>query len=483
MNKILNKYKSLSVQARASFWFLICAFLQKGISSITTPIFTRLMTNEEFGEFGVFNSWMGIISVFVTFNLFYGVYSQGLVKFSEERAIFSSSLEGLTLTLTVIYTVVYLLFHRFFNELFHLTTIQMLSMFLLMWTSAVFNLWAEEQRVEFKYKAIVAVSLVTSLITPILSIILIKLSEDKVTARIIGSVLVNAICFSVLFVIHIRHGGVFYSKKYWVYAIKYNLPLLPHYLSATVLSSADRIMIEHITGSGDAGIYNLAYSVALIMTIFNTVLMQTISPWMYQKIKDKKIKDIENIAYISLLMIGAVNILLILFAPEIISIFAPKEYYDAVWAIPPVVMSVYFMYSYNLFAKFAFYYEKTNFIMIGSIVGALLNVVLNYLMIPVFGFVAAAYTTLICYMIFAFAHYLFMRKVCRGYCDGIMPYNTKIILIITIVFLILGFTLMITYLNIFVRYAMISTVMILTILFRERIKTAIQVIIAMKKKK
>ena len=483
MNKILNKYKSLSVQARASFWFLICAFLQKGISSITTPIFTRLMTNEEFGEFGVFNSWMGIISVFVTFNLFYGVYSQGLVKFSEERAIFSSSLEGLTLTLTVIYTVVYLLFHRFFNELFHLTTVQMLSMFLLMWTSAVFNLWAEEQRVEFKYKAIVAVSLVTSLITPILSIILIKLSEDKVTARIIGSVLVNAICFSVLFVIHIRHGGVFYSKKYWVYAIKYNLPLLPHYLSATVLSSADRIMIEHITGSGDAGIYNLAYSVALIMTIFNTVLMQTISPWMYQKIKDKKIKDIENIAYISLLMIGAVNILLILFAPEIISIFAPKEYYDAVWAIPPVVMSVYFMYSYNLFAKFAFYYEKTNFIMIGSIVGALLNVVLNYLMIPVFGFVAAAYTTLICYMIFAFAHYLFMRKVCRGYCDGIMPYNTKIILIITIVFLILGFTLMITYLNIFVRYAMISTVMILTILFREKIKTAIQVIIAMKKKK
>jgi O-antigen/teichoic acid export membrane protein len=321
------------------------------------------------------------------------------------------------------------------------------------------------------------------LITPILSIILIKLSEDKVTARIIGSVLVNAICFSVLFVIHIRHGKVFYSKKYWVYAIKYNLPLLPHYLSATVLSSADRIMIEHITGPGDAGIYNLAYSVALIMTIFNTALMQTLSPWMYQKIKDKKIKDIENIAYTSLLMIGAVNILLILFAPEIISIFAPKEYYAAVWAIPPVVMSVYFMYSYNLFAKFAFYYEKTNFVMIASIVGAFLNVVLNYLMIPIFGFVAAAYTTLICYMIFSFVHYLFMQKVCSEYCDGEMPYNTKIILIITTVFLILGFTLMITYLNIFVRYAVIAAVMILCILFRERTKTAIQVIIAMKKKK
>ena len=80
MGNILQKYRKMSVQVRASFWFLICSFLQKGISSITTPIFTRLLTTDEYGQYGAFNSWLGIITIFVTLNLFYGVYTQGLVK-------------------------------------------------------------------------------------------------------------------------------------------------------------------------------------------------------------------------------------------------------------------------------------------------------------------------------------------------------------------------------------------------------------------
>ena len=46
---ITSKYRSLSVQAKAALWFTICSFLQKGISFITVPIFTRLMSTEEYG--------------------------------------------------------------------------------------------------------------------------------------------------------------------------------------------------------------------------------------------------------------------------------------------------------------------------------------------------------------------------------------------------------------------------------------------------
>ena len=45
---ITSKYRSLSVQAKAALWFTICSFLQKGISFITVPIFTRLMSTEEY---------------------------------------------------------------------------------------------------------------------------------------------------------------------------------------------------------------------------------------------------------------------------------------------------------------------------------------------------------------------------------------------------------------------------------------------------
>ena len=481
LGRLVNRYKSLSIQARASFWFLTCAFLQKGLSVLTTPIFVRLMSTEEYGKFGVFNSWFGIISVFVTLNLFSGVYAQGLVKFSHDRRVFSSSLEGLVFTLTTVYTGIYVLFHSYINDLIHLTTVQMLAMLLLIWTSAVFNLWAEEKRVEYKYKIIVAVSLLLSFSKPVLGVILVVLSEDKVTARILGMALIDIIVCSALFILQMKRGRSFYSKRYWRYALKFNIPLIPHYLSATVLSSADRIMIENITGSGDAGVYNLAYSIALIMTIFNTALQQTISPWFYQQIKEKKVEKVERIGYTTLILIGTVNLLLILFAPEIIYVYAPPEYASAVWVIPPVVMSVFFMFSYDLFAKFAFYYERTIIIMIASVTGATLNIILNLIAIPLFGFIAAGYTTLICYILYAVAHYWFMRKVCRENCNGIMPYKTGTILKISMIFLLFGFLFLLTYLNMWVRYGLIALLLIAGVLLREKLMTAIQSVLSLKK--
>ena len=64
----LEKYHSFPVQVRASFWFLICSFLQRGISTLTTPIFTRLLSTAEYGQFNVFNSWLSILCVFITLN-------------------------------------------------------------------------------------------------------------------------------------------------------------------------------------------------------------------------------------------------------------------------------------------------------------------------------------------------------------------------------------------------------------------------------
>ena len=91
MEKIINKYKNLPVMVRASFWFLICSFLQKGISVITTPIYTRLLSTNEYGYYNVFTSWENLIIVIISLNLSFGVYSRGLVKFEEDRKRFSSS--------------------------------------------------------------------------------------------------------------------------------------------------------------------------------------------------------------------------------------------------------------------------------------------------------------------------------------------------------------------------------------------------------
>ena len=480
--EIKKQYQNIPVQIKASLWFLICSFLQKGISILSTPIFTRLLTTAEYGQYNVFNSWLGILSIIITLQLSYGVFAQGLVKFEEDRNIFCSSLQGLSTVLVLIWTIIYFLSHKFWNDLLSLTTVQMLSMLIMIWTTAVFGFWSAEQRVEFKYRALVLVTLLASLAKPLVSVLFVILAEDKVTARILGLVLVELVCYTGLFVSQVKRGKKLYSGKYWKYALAFNIPLIPHYLSQVVLSNSDRIMISGMVGNGEAGIYSLAYSLSSIMQLFNTALMQTLTPWIYQKIKAGRIQDIDPIAHATLMIIALVNLILILLAPEAVAFFAPKTYREAIYIIPPVAMSVFFMYMYDLFAKFAFYYEKTHMIMMASVVGAVLNVVLNYMFINLFGYQAAGYTTLACYMVYAFAHYLIMNKVCGSCCGGIRPYDVRRILVITIPFLILGFAFLCTYDYPIIRYGMIVVTIFLSIICRRWIKTMISQIMELRKK-
>lgn len=480
INKLIINYKSLPVQAKASFCFLICTFLQKGISTVTTPIFTRLLSTSEYGQYSVFNSWLGIITIFVTLNLSAGVYTQGLIKFERDKEIFSSSLQGLTTLLVIFWTTIYLLFHNWWNTLLSLTTVQMLAMLVMIWATSVFNFWAAEQRVHYKYRALVGITITVSLAKPIVGIIFVILAEDKVTARILGLVLVELIAYTALYFIQMYRGKKFYSRNYWRYALSFNMPLIPHYLSQTVLNSTDRIMIKSLIGANEAGIYSLAYSISLIMTLFNTALMQTISPWIYQRINTRKTKEIAPIAYITLIVIAAVNLLLIAFAPEAVSIFAPASYNEAIYIIPPVAMSVYFMYMYDLLAKFAFYYEKTRFIMVASVTGAVANIILNYIFIRIFGYRAAGYTTLACYIIYSICHYLFMNKVCDQFCEGTRPYELKKIMEITLPFLAMGFVLLLTYNFIVIRYGIIAFVCVIIIIKRRVLMAAVQKVMQIK---
>lgn len=478
---LVNKYRNLPIQIRASFWFLICAFLQKGISSITTPIFTRLLSTAEYGQFSVFNSWYSIISIIVSLNLWGGVYMQGLVKFDKERKEFASALQGLTFTLTLGWTIIYLSFHDFWNNLFSLTTVQMLAMLIMIWLTSAFSFWTGEQRLELKYKRMVIITLIASVLKPVVGIVFVILADDKVTARILGLALVELVAYLGCFIVQMVRGKKFFSKKFWRYALLFNLPLVPHYLSMSVLSSADRIMIERLVGESEAGIYSLAYSISLFMMLFNQALFQTIEPWLYKKIKANQVEDISKAAYPSFVLIAGVNLLLIAFAPEVIAIFAPANYYDAIWIVPPVAMSVYFTYAYTFFAAFEFYYEKRKYIAIATVIGAVLNIALNYLFIPIFGYYAAGYTTLFCYILFAVCHYYFMHKICKNNLEGRQPYKLSILLTITVAFVTFGIVLLLTYNYMVVRYILVAIILLIIIIKRKLIIQTVKKIMSLKK--
>lgn len=469
IKNLLNKYKSIPVAAKASLWFAVCSIVQKGISLITIPLFTRLLTTEQYGEFSVYQSWYQIINVFATLNLSLGVFNNGMTKYPAERSKYMSAMQGLSTVVTTLLFCVYLPFKDFINEFTGLSTLLMITIFAECLMIPALSFWTARQRYDFKYIALVVVTVGVAVLSPVLGLIAVNLTEEKGVARILSAALVNVCVGLFFYVLNISRGKKIFVKEYWAFALKFNIPLVPHYLSQIVLSHSNRIMIERMFGETEVAIYSVAYSLSIIMNIVTNSINSSYIPWTYHKMKENNIAPLKKNTSLLLLGVAALSLLPVLLAPELMRIVAPPEYAQGVWIIPPVSTSVYFMFLYSLFGNIEFYYEKTKFVMIASTISAVANIGLNLIFMPKFGYLTAGYVTLVCYIIYTLAHYTFMRKVCKEKLNIKSVYNDKLIVLITVVYLSCTALAMSLYNLVIVRYVVLLIAFIIIAIKRKKL--------------
>ena len=458
---ILSYYNNMSKPVKASFWFVLCNIMQRGVSLLSTPIFTRIMTTEQYGLYSVYNSWYSIILILATLNLSSGVYNNAITHYMDDRDEITSSFQGLSTTVTLILVAVYLVGMGFWTDILELQPLLMLIMIVEIIFVPAYLFWTVGQRYDYEYRKIIPVTTILAVASPVLGIIAVLSTEYKAEARILTYSLVQIIIGIVFYVYNLKKGKKFYSRKYWKYALEFNIPLIPHYLSMTVLNQSDRIMISKMVGNSEAAIYNVAYTVAMLMNIINNAINSSFVPYTYKSLKNKNYDGLKKNTNLLLAFVGIMCILIMAFGPEVIALFATEEYYDAIWVIPPVAASVYFMFLYPLFSNVEFYYGKTKYVMYASCIGAVLNIALNYYFIRIFGYYAAGYTTLVCYIVFSFAHYILQRWIVKKEkIEAEEIYSTKFILLFSVVVLIAMLGMTVTYQHVIIRYFVIVVIAI-----------------------
>ncbi len=433
-NTIKAKYHAMSLPMRASVLFMICGLMQKGIAFLVVPVFTRLMPAEEYGQYSVFLSWYQIIMIFATLNMWNYLINNGMTKYGDDRSNFIASLQGLSTAITIALFLIYIPLSSSWEKASGLSFPVMALMFIELLFMPSFEYYCAVKRYDYKAEKVVLMTLFMTLLIPLISIPLILVSDDKGFAAIFGRVSASIVVYGIVFVHLLRCNRSLYHKEYWRYALKFNLPLIPHFLSLVVLQQSDRIMIERMCGGADAAIYSVAYQAATALQILNMAILNSFVPYTYKAIQNNEKEKVGKAALRLLICVGGLNAFAVLFAPEIIYILAPEEYFDAVYVIPPVAMSNMFMFLFNLFANIEYYWGETRYVAIASLVSAVANIVLNYFMIKQYGFIAAGFTTLFCYVLLSICHYFFMKKVCRQYMDGGAVYNAKKIAAISVIF-------------------------------------------------
>lgn len=433
MKKIINKYKRMGVAAKAGVWFVFCNLLTKGISTITVPIFTRLLTTEEYGTYSIYLSWLNIFTIITSLNLYYGAYNNALNRYRDDktRNRYIASMQGITTSLVVVLALIYVANIDFWNNVIGLPTPIMCLMLIELFVAPATLFWSGRQRFEYHYKKMVIVTLLKSALNPILGLLFVfTWDSHHEMARILG-IAISEVCISgSILVYQFLKGKTFFDKKFWKYALSFNIPLLPHYLSGTILNQGDRIMIQKMVGRGEVAIYSIAYNVGMLIQIFTNAINNAMTPWMYERLNEKDFKAIrKNTTYI-LLGLAMIIIAMMFFAPEVVLIFGSKKYIDAIYVVPPVAASVFFIFLFNIFAIPQMYYEDKRFMPIASMIAAVLNLILNYIFIRIYGYFAAGYTTLVCYIVYSIGHFYFSKAVCKKHMPGVELFEIQKIVLI-----------------------------------------------------
>lgn len=481
--KLYRIYSGLNDQAKVVFWFTFAGFLQRGISIITTPIFTRIMPKEEYGLFSVYIAYYGVIVIVSTMYLHMEVINNAFLKTDNTKERVVSVFQSLALVISASFFMVAFLLREQLSKLMHLPVPAVVIMFAAFMFVEPYHTWVIRKRYEFDYKYPVIASVLISVCTPIVSIIAVLLvPENQGIARIISFACANVIAPGLFFYINnYRLDHSFYDKKLWNYALAFNAPLIIHYLSETLLNQTDRIMINHFDGSGNVGVYSIAISVSTLFTIFSSALNSAFVPWTFQQIKEKGFEPIAKIGYMVLEFLALILSVMIIFGPEIVYILAGKEYMGAVSLIPTLSASTFFGYMYQLFSRFELYYEKKIYTVISTVTAAVVNILLNMWWIPKFGFHAAGYSTLLAHILFCVMHYLFFLKVCRDYIDGNRIYDIKKLLLISGGVLLVVALMTILYNYIYLRIAMVIILLIICFAVRRTLISLIKNLFAKEK--
>lgn len=451
---------------KSGIWYTISNYLIKGMDFLTIPIFTRLLSVNEYGAYNNFVSCLQIIfvisSVCIDASLISARfdYKDKLVPYIKTILICGN-------IATLLFGLVIFFCYKTIITLFSIDFCMIFLIFLYCLFRPSLDVFQQVEKFNYQYKISVAISAFSSVLSVIISFILIVYMPNKLYARILGAygpLIIISFIFYCKYMFKKSKCKMVYAK----YAMKICIPYVPHSLAITVLSSTDRVMINYFQSTKEVAFYSIAYTCGIAMSIFATSLNSAFAPWLGEKINSNSISEINNVCrkYIAIFLLPLFFVSII--SPEILLILGGHKYLAAKYVIPPVVISCYVQFIYSVFVDIEQFAKRTISMAIISVIAALINIWLNICFLPKYGYIAAAYTTLISYICLMLMHYI---TICRiGYKN---LYDIKFILLTLIVFGMFVFTMAIFYeiflVRIFILIICMFIFLVICIKYRNKI--------------
>ena len=388
---------------KAGIFYIVSQLIVRGITFLMTPVFTRLLSQTQYNQYKIYESWLLIFAPVMSLCLWRSV-ERAKYDVKEKFNEYVSSVQTLSYLSISVFFVIFLIFRKQVEVLCSMNDFMLIIAFLYTYAhTSLFYIQRREKQM-MRYRVSTTITAVTVIPATLLSVFLVVLGkragheEALMQLRIAGYYIPMIIGGLAVAVLILMQGKKLINVPYWKYALKFSLPLIPEVLSIQIMNQADKLMVTAMTGDIKGSVFAVATTVSYIIWILEDSVWNAWLPWMYEKISIGESHDICNSWSVLMHGFGVISWALVLFAPEIILLLGGHKYADAVYLVAPMVTGTLFrFYSYS-YTAIQNYHKKTASVAASTVSVMFLNVILNYLGILWFGYHAAAYTTAFSYM-------------------------------------------------------------------------------------
>jgi len=439
------------------------------VGVVMIPIISHVIPGEDLGIASTFLSTRNCV-VIVVMMAVYAYVNKAMLEFKEEKKEYLLNISLFCVLTTIIAFIICLPFKEQVKLFLSPNDFSFYWLFVSMLSFALFNLANYYCIFHNLYKILFVIVLSTGPISQFVSVGLsYVLPNEKYIGRIIGLDLTYLIVAIVFFVWLLSSSEKKYKKVYLKSTLSYTIPIIPHLLSQMVLTQCDLLMIKFYTGDLNAGIYSMAHTVGFLAFTVMIQIMAVWSPWVFRRLEEKDYSSVKNNSTLMVMLGGYVSIGLLTLTTELVKIFLSDTYTPCIYIVPPLVVAMYFQFEYLFMYDLEYYHKKSKWIATASVIAAVMNVILNVIFIPMFGFGAACYTTCASYLILLVLNYIFSIRL--GAND---IYNMKMIVLFSVFVIAYATAMMLLVDYIIIRYIML--VLITIILIATQYKNALSLL-------
>lgn len=398
----------------------ISTILSRFLNFLLVPFFTNVFTQAEYGIITNVYAYIAFLNIIYLYGM-----DSAYLKFAaskelgDEKETFSTAFNSVFFT-SIIFSGLIILIRKQFSILFGIGEEQQsIVLFVagILFFDSISNVIFARLRFHNKALKFAGLKTINIILNVSLNVILIYVLKFRTEGVFIANFISSLMTFILVLPNLFRTYSISINKKLLRGLIKFGLPFVPAGFAAIVTQVIDRPILLALTDASTVGIYQANYKLGVFMMLFVSMFQYAWQPFYLKKASQENAKELFAKVFTYFTLLGSfIFLILSLFVEDIVKIkilgfyLVGKDFWSGLHIVPIVLLGYLFNGFYYNFVAGLQIEKKTQYMPLVSGLGAVMNVAANFLLIPLFGMLGAAYATLLAYLSMAIYQYYLSQK-------------------------------------------------------------------------